>query len=35
MENIGTKMVEFIETLIEDYLVEDDIKRYQDDFGRV
>jgi mannose-1-phosphate guanylyltransferase/mannose-6-phosphate isomerase len=35
MENIGTEMVEFIETQIGDYLGEDDIKRYQDDFGRV
>jgi mannose-1-phosphate guanylyltransferase/mannose-6-phosphate isomerase len=35
MENIGSEMVEFIETQIGDYLGEDDIKRYQDDFGRV
>lgn len=35
MENIGDDLVEFIETQIGDYLGEDDIKRYQDDFGRV
>ena len=35
MENIGEEMVEFIETQIGDYLGEDDIVRYQDDFGRV
>ena len=35
MENIGTEMVEFIETQIGGYLGEDDIKRFQDDFGRV
>ena len=35
MENIGEDMVEFIETQIGDYLGEDDIIRYQDDFGRV
>ena len=34
MENIGTGMVEFIETQIGDYLGEDDIIRYEDDFGR-
>lgn len=34
MENIGTEMVEFIETQIGDYLGEDDIIRYEDDFGR-
>ena len=34
MENIGDEMVEFIETQIGDYLGEDDIVRYQDDFGR-
>lgn len=34
MENIGEEMVEFIETQIGDYLGEDDIVRYQDDFGR-
>ena len=35
MENIGKDMVEFVETQIGDYLGEDDIVRYQDDFGRV
>jgi mannose-1-phosphate guanylyltransferase len=35
MENVGTEMVEFIETQIGDYLGEDDIIRYEDDFGRV
>ena len=35
MENIGQDNVEFIETQIGDYLGEDDIIRYQDDFGRV
>ncbi len=35
MENIGEEMVEFIETQIGDYLGEDDIIRYEDDFGRV
>ena len=35
MENIGTDMVEFIETQIGEYLGEDDIIRYEDDFGRV
>jgi len=35
MENIGEDMVEFVETQIGDYLGEDDIVRYQDDFGRV
>ena len=34
MENIGEEMVEFIETQIGNYLGEDDIVRYQDDFGR-
>ena len=34
MENIGDEMVEFIETQIGSYLGEDDIIRYQDDFGR-
>lgn len=33
MENIGTDMVEFIETQIGNYLGEDDIIRYEDDFG--
>ena len=34
MENIGDDMVEFVETQIGDYLGEDDIVRYEDDFGR-
>lgn len=34
MENVGDEMVEFIETQIGDYLGEDDIVRYEDDFGR-
>jgi mannose-1-phosphate guanylyltransferase/mannose-6-phosphate isomerase len=34
MENIGTEVVEFIETQIGNYLGEDDIIRYEDDFGR-
>lgn len=35
MENIGQDLVEFVETQIGDYLGEDDIIRYQDDFGRI
>ena len=35
MENIGEEMVEFIETQIGNYLGEDDIVRYEDDFGRI
>jgi mannose-1-phosphate guanylyltransferase/mannose-6-phosphate isomerase len=35
MENIGDEMVEFVETQIGDYLGEDDIVRYEDDFGRI
>ena len=35
MENIGEDNVEFVETQIGDYLEEDDIVRYEDDFGRV
>jgi mannose-6-phosphate isomerase-like protein (cupin superfamily) len=35
IENIGTEMLLFIETQIGDYLGEDDIIRYEDDFGRV
>ncbi len=35
IENIGEEDVEFIETQIGDYLGEDDIVRYEDDFGRV
>ncbi len=34
MENLSDKLVEFVETQIGDYLGEDDIIRYQDDFGR-
>jgi mannose-1-phosphate guanylyltransferase/mannose-6-phosphate isomerase len=34
MENIGDELVEFIETQIGNYLGEDDIIRYEDDFGR-
>lgn len=34
IENIGKDNVEFIETQIGDYLEEDDIIRYEDDFGR-
>ncbi len=34
-ENIGNDMVELIETQIGEYLGEDDIVRYEDDFGRV
>ena len=35
LTNEGEEMVELIETQIGDYLGEDDIKRYEDDFGRV
>ena len=35
IENIGDEDVEFIETQIGSYLGEDDIVRYQDDYGRV
>ena len=35
IENIGTEDLEFIETQIGTYLGEDDIIRYEDDFGRV
>lgn len=35
MENIGKNEVEFIETQIGEYLGEDDIIRYEDDFGRL
>jgi|LauGreSBDMM110SN_4_FD.fasta_scaffold03139_2 mannose-1-phosphate guanylyltransferase/mannose-6-phosphate isomerase len=36
IENIHeTEMLEFVETQIGDYLGEDDIVRYEDDFGRV
>lgn len=34
MENIGKDILEFVETQIGEYLGEDDIIRYQDDFGR-
>ena len=35
IENIGDEILEFTETQIGDYLGEDDIIRYQDDYGRV
>jgi mannose-1-phosphate guanylyltransferase/mannose-6-phosphate isomerase len=35
IENVGNELLEFIETQIGNYLGEDDIVRYQDDFGRV
>jgi len=35
IENIGEDNVEFIETQIGHYLEEDDIVRYEDDFGRL
>jgi mannose-1-phosphate guanylyltransferase/mannose-6-phosphate isomerase len=35
IENIGEEQLEFIETQIGEYLGEDDIIRYSDDFGRV
>lgn len=35
MENLSSELVEFVETQIGTYLGEDDIIRYQDDFGRV
>ena len=35
IENIGTELMEFTETQIGDYLGEDDIIRYEDDFGRI
>lgn len=34
IENIGTDLMEFTETQIGDYLGEDDIIRYEDDFNR-
>jgi mannose-1-phosphate guanylyltransferase len=34
IENIGNDILEFTETQIGDYLEEDDIIRYEDDFGR-
>jgi mannose-6-phosphate isomerase-like protein (cupin superfamily) len=35
IENIGDELLEFTETQIGHYLGEDDIIRYQDDYGRV
>jgi mannose-6-phosphate isomerase-like protein (cupin superfamily) len=35
IENVGEDLLEFTETQIGDYLGEDDIVRYEDDFGRV
>ena len=35
VENIGSDLLEIIETQIGDYLGEDDIIRYDDDFGRI
>jgi mannose-1-phosphate guanylyltransferase/mannose-6-phosphate isomerase len=35
IENIGYDLLEFTETQIGDYLGEDDIIRYEDDFGRM
>jgi mannose-1-phosphate guanylyltransferase/mannose-6-phosphate isomerase len=35
IENIGDDLLEFTETQIGDYLGEDDIVRYEDDFGRI
>lgn len=35
IENIGNEMLEFVETQIGDYLGEEDIIRYEDDFGRI
>jgi mannose-6-phosphate isomerase-like protein (cupin superfamily) len=34
IENIGEENLEFVETQIGSYLEEDDIVRYEDDFGR-
>lgn len=34
IENVGEEELIFIETQVGDYLGEDDIVRYQDDFGR-
>lgn len=34
IENIGLENMEFVETQIGDYLEEDDIVRYEDDFDR-
>ena len=35
IQNTGLENVEFVETQIGDYLEEDDIIRYEDDFGRL
>lgn len=35
IENIGEDLLEFTETQIGDYLGEDDIIRYEDDYGRI
>ena len=35
IENIGNTNLEFVETQIGDYLGEDDIIRYEDDYGRI
>ncbi len=35
IENVGTKLLEFIEVQTGEYLGEDDINRYEDDYGRV
>ena len=35
IENVGSELLEFTETQIGEYLGEDDIVRYEDDFGRV
>ena len=35
IENIGSELLEFTETQIGEYLGEDDIIRYEDDFGRI
>jgi len=35
VENIGETLLEFIETQIGDILEEEDIVRYEDDFGRI
>ena len=35
IENIGNENLEFVETQIGNYLEEDDIVRYEDDFGRL
>jgi mannose-6-phosphate isomerase-like protein (cupin superfamily) len=35
IENIGNDILEFVETQVGDYLGEDDIIRYEDDYGRI